>query len=100
MSNSPFTHEKRSTIRTDPWPDNEAKIDPTAAIEDFKPRISALVTDESRTGYSVVVLETVEIKVGDICSIKTGESPPTRAEVAREESLGFEVKKLGLKKLE
>lgn len=89
--------EQRHGIRFGPGGDNIARIDPHALKESFAPKINALVIDEAKDGYKLVVVNIDRLNEGQICKVKVGKFPPIDAEVIWIKEVEPQVFALGIK---
>jgi hypothetical protein len=90
---------KRKHTRFKPDPDTFAFIDVKTGRE-FKPQLSALVTEESFKGCSMVLLATESLQVESRCRVQVGKLGPMWAEVRWRQELDPQVIKIGLMYLE
>lgn len=94
--------EARTSRRFPPDEGTVAWIDPSVQGDkrDFKPRIAALVTDESLHGCGIVTLSRDHIGLDTECMIRVGALSPLRSQVRWVKDLGANARKVGVMFLE
>jgi hypothetical protein len=92
---------KRRHLRFRPDPMEYALVAVQNLGAPFTPELVALVSEEAPMGgCGLVLLETPQLKVGDVCRVKVGRIDPLRAQVMWRKAVEPGIIRLGLKFLE
>ena len=90
----------RKHVRFKPDYDKFCYIDVDGNDGEFKPTVSAFIVNESKGGCSLLVHDTIALKIDDKCRLKLGDLHPLKAVVRRHKVLDNEVVSLGVEFLE